>query len=76
MAGDLELTIDSIQTRTWQARIPVEIRLSPSESRTFDNSEAYLVSQLPGGHKFFCVTARNGELNASVYTPAANTEPW
>lgn len=37
--------LESIEAKTWQARVPLEIRLSPSESRSFDKSDTYLVSR-------------------------------
>lgn len=33
-----------MQNLVWQARIPLEIRLAPSESRTFDKADPYMVS--------------------------------
>jgi hypothetical protein len=33
-----------LQRKVWQARLPLEIRLAASESRTFDGTDPYLVS--------------------------------
>lgn len=35
--------LDAIQQQIWDARIPLEIRLSASESRLYDQSEPYVV---------------------------------
>ena len=35
---------ESMQRSIWQARLPLEIRLAPSECRIFDKADAYLVS--------------------------------
>ena len=37
-------SLDQIQRNVWDARLPLEIRLTESESRSFNQSEAYLVS--------------------------------
>ncbi|KAK5949164.1 Autophagy protein 5 [Knufia fluminis] len=36
--------LDAIQQQIWDARIPLEIRLSASESRLYDQSEPYVIS--------------------------------
>lgn len=36
-------SLDRIQQEVWSARLPLEIRLSPSESRLYDKTEPYLV---------------------------------
>ena len=33
-----------MQQTVWDARLPIEIRLAPSECRVFDKADAYLVS--------------------------------
>lgn len=37
--------LDKIQQGIWSATLPLEIRLSPSESRIYDKADPYLVSQ-------------------------------
>ena len=36
-------SLGSIQKTVWDGRIPLEIILAPSESRTFDKTDPYLV---------------------------------
>lgn len=43
-AGKGDDSLDQIQRNVWDARLPLEIRLTESESRSFNQSEAYLVS--------------------------------
>lgn len=38
------ISLDKIQQEIWSATIPLEIRLSPSESRLYDKTDPYLVS--------------------------------
>lgn len=38
-----ESTLQSMQHLVWQARIPLEIRLAPSECRVYDQADPYLV---------------------------------
>jgi autophagy-related protein 5 len=33
-----------LQEKVWAGRLPLEIRLAPSECRTYDQSDPYLVS--------------------------------
>lgn len=35
--------LDAIQQHVWNARLPLEIRLSASESRVYDQSDPYVV---------------------------------
>lgn len=37
-------SLDKIQEEIWSATLPLEIRLSSSESRLYDKTDAYLVS--------------------------------
>jgi hypothetical protein len=39
-------TLGSIQQRVWEGKLPLEITLSPSECRTYDQSDPYFVSIL------------------------------
>jgi len=43
-------TMQTLQQTVWQARIPLEIRLAASESRTFDRADPYLVSECDPPH--------------------------
>ncbi|OAL34497.1 hypothetical protein AYO20_06127 [Fonsecaea nubica] len=54
--------LQSLQRTVWQARLPLEIRLAASESRTFDGADPYLIAfprlsylplLLPRLHAFF-----------------------
>lgn len=36
-------TLGTVQRMVWEGRLPLEIVLAPSESRTFDQTEPYLV---------------------------------
>lgn len=37
-------TLGSIQQRVWEGKLPLEITLSPSECRTYDQSDPYFIS--------------------------------
>lgn len=37
------ITLDDIQRHVWQAKVPLEVRLSASESRLYDQSEPYMI---------------------------------
>jgi autophagy-related protein 5 len=43
MSGINQSQINSIQEKVWEARLPLEIVLAPSECRTYDQSDPYLV---------------------------------
>lgn len=43
MAGKDSDSLDRVQEGVWRATLPLEITLSPSESRLYDKSEPYLV---------------------------------
>ncbi|KAH8700291.1 putative autophagy protein Apg5 [Talaromyces proteolyticus] len=62
MAGNNQASFSSIQERVWQGKLPLEIVLDPSECRTYDQSDPYLLSYprvsylpflLPRLHSFF-----------------------
>lgn len=42
MAPNVSLPL--MQQAVWHARLPLEIRLAPSECRLYDKADAYLVS--------------------------------
>ncbi|QKX53582.1 uncharacterized protein TRUGW13939_00661 [Talaromyces rugulosus] len=63
-------SVTSIQERIWQGRLPLEIVLDPSECRTYDQSDPYLISYprvsylpflLPRLHAFFRSSLINPE---------------
>lgn len=37
-------SLTSLQQTIWDARLPLEIRLAAAESRVYDQTDAYLVS--------------------------------
>lgn len=39
-------TLNSIQKSVWEGQIPLKIVLAPSESRTYDQTDPYLVLQV------------------------------
>lgn len=39
-----QVSLPAIQRNVWAGRIPLEIILAPSESRTFDQTNPYIVS--------------------------------
>ncbi|GAB1202157.1 autophagy protein 5 [Aspergillus pseudonomiae] len=39
-----QATLNSIQKAVWDGRLPLQIRLAPSESRIYDQSDPYLIS--------------------------------
>ncbi|KAF9893580.1 hypothetical protein FE257_010892 [Aspergillus nanangensis] len=41
---DNQATLNSIQKAVWEGRLPLQITLAPSESRTYDKSDPYLIS--------------------------------
>ncbi|GKZ39379.1 autophagy protein 5, partial [Aspergillus brasiliensis] len=41
---DSKVTLGSIQKAVWAGRLPLQITLAPSESRTFDQTDPYLIS--------------------------------
>lgn len=43
---DSKATLGSIQKAVWAGRLPLQITLAPSESRTFDQTDPYLVRPL------------------------------
>lgn len=43
MSGTNQSHINSIQEKVWEGKLPLEIVLAPSECRTYDQSEPYLV---------------------------------
>src|SRR5947199_8045448 len=45
MAGSTD-GVNLIQKKIWEGSLPLEIRLSPSECRSFDQSDPYLVRTL------------------------------
>lgn len=49
-------SLSSIQKRVWEGRLPLEIRLAPSECRTYDQAEPYLV-MIPCCFPFLCFVA-------------------
>lgn len=42
MAMD-QITLSSIQKSIWEGQLPLHITLAPSESRTYDQTDPYLV---------------------------------
>lgn len=40
--------LQALQRTIWDARLPLEIRLAASESRTYDTGDPYLVRQQSG----------------------------
>ncbi|KAL2350832.1 autophagy protein Apg5-domain-containing protein [Cryomyces antarcticus] len=65
--------ISALQTKTWESTLPLEIRLSPSECRTFDRSDPYLIQfprlsylpfLLPRLHAFFSSALINPDVAA------------
>ncbi|OKL56670.1 Autophagy protein 5 [Talaromyces atroroseus] len=62
MAGSNQAQLNSIQEKVWEGRLPLEIVLDPSECRTYDKSDPYLILYprvsylpfiLPRLHSFF-----------------------
>ncbi|EEA21833.1 hypothetical protein EYB25_006922 [Talaromyces marneffei] len=62
MSGTNEIHINSIQEKVWAGKLPLEIVLAPSECRTYDQSDPYLILYprvsylpflLPKLHSFF-----------------------
>jgi hypothetical protein len=39
--------LSQVQARIWEGKLPLEIRLVPSECRSFDQSDPYLVRPFP-----------------------------
>ena len=37
-------SLAALQAKVWDGRLPLEIRLSPSDCKTYDDSDPYLVS--------------------------------
>lgn len=40
-----QASLATLQDKIWKARLPLEIRLSPSECRTYDQCDPYLVGE-------------------------------
>jgi hypothetical protein len=43
MAASNQAQLNSIQEKVWEGRLPLEILLDPSECRTYDKCDPYLV---------------------------------
>ncbi|OGM44123.1 putative autophagy protein Apg5 [Aspergillus bombycis] len=41
---ETQATLNSIQKAVWDGRLPLQIRLAPSESRIYDQSDPYIIS--------------------------------
>lgn len=44
-AVDDKTALEAVQRAVWAGSVPLEIRLDAGESRTFDETESYLVSE-------------------------------
>lgn len=42
-----QATLNDIQKAVWDGRLPLQITLSPSESRSYDKTDPYLVFSYP-----------------------------
>jgi autophagy-related protein 5 len=40
-----QMSLSKLQEKIWHGRLPLEIRLAPSECRTYDMCDPYLVSR-------------------------------
>jgi hypothetical protein len=62
-------SLSLMQETIWQARLPLEIRLAPSECRTFDKADVYLVS------RFVSIKTTDGETKEPLDCMASNFIP-
>ncbi|KAI9767596.1 MAG: autophagy protein 5 [Geoglossum simile] len=64
--------VNLIQKRIWEGSLPLEIRLSPSECRSFDQSDSYLVR----APLTFNLLKANGVANLQIHYPRISYFPF
>lgn len=64
--------ISTLQAKIWDGSLPLEIRLSPSDCRTYDESEAYLIQYPRLSYLSFLLPRLHAFFKASLIDPEAS----
>ncbi|KAL4885901.1 autophagy protein Apg5-domain-containing protein [Aspergillus karnatakaensis] len=71
MAMD-QASLNSIQTAIWEGQLPLEISLAPSESRTYDKTDPYLISYPRISYLPLLLPKLRAFFDSSLIDPAAS----